>query len=94
MSQVAFPITVFYDPSGAPLAYGYVLIALTEDVLSPNGQMCGGLLVNVALDGTGTMITVPQVYACADLIPSDVQYVVTSYTSLGEKVSGPDFVTI
>jgi len=94
MARVAFPITVFYDPSGAPLAGGYVTIALTEDVWSPSGQMCGNLSLNVALDNTGTMVTVPQVYACADLMPNDAQYVIISFTSSGERVSGPDFVTV
>jgi hypothetical protein len=94
MARVAFPITVFYDPSGAPLAGGYVTIALTEDVWSPSGQMCGSFSLNVALSNLGEMLVVPQVYACADLVPEDARYVLTSFTYSGEKVSGPDFVIV
>jgi len=94
MLRVDFPITVFYAPSGAPLAYGYVYISLTDDALSPDGQICGNLPLKVALDGTGTMIVVPQVYPCVSLLPDDVLYSLTAYTSAGEMVSGPEFIVV
>jgi len=94
MAKTAFPITVFYDPFGAPLAGGSVLIYLTSDVLSPSGQICGSMRITAKLDNTGTMISVPSVYACSLLNPSSVQYVVTAYNATGERVSGPDFVTV
>lgn len=94
MSTVAFPITVFCDPSGAPLAYGHVYLSLTEDAMSPVGQICAVSKVRIPLDDTGTMISVPQVYSCSDLNPSDVQYMISSYTSSGQLVSGPDFLIV
>jgi hypothetical protein len=94
MARVAFPITVFYDPSGAPLANGYVKVSLTQDAMSPTGQVCGSCSLNVVLDSTGTMVSVPQVYPCSQLNPATVQYVITAYTSSGEIASGPDFVTV
>ena len=94
MLRVDFPITVFYDPSGAPLADGYVYISLTDDALSPDGQICGNLPLKVALDGTGTMIVVPQVYPCVALLPNDVLYSFAAYTAIGEMVSGPEFVSV
>ena len=94
MSTVAFPITVFYDSSGEPIAYGHVSLSLTEDVYSPVGQVCASIRVIVPLDDTGTMISIPQVYPCSDLVPSDVQYVLLSYTASGERVSGPDYITV
>ena len=106
MAQVAFPITVFYDSSGEPLAKGYVTIYLTSDAAYssayaysysnpyPNIQLCGGLPIIVDLDNKGNMAMVPYVYPCSELSPSDVEYMLTSYTSVGEKVSGPDFITV
>jgi hypothetical protein len=94
MARVAFPITVFYDSSGAPLANGYVKISLTQDAMSPTGQVCGSCSLNVVLDNTGTMASVPQVYPCSQLNPTSVQYVVIAYTASGERASGPDFVTV
>ena len=101
-NTVPFPITVFYDSSGAPLSNGYVTIYLTADAaysssypsIYPHIQLCSGLALVVDLDINGSMVEVPQVYQCSELFPSDVEYMLTSYTSVGEKVSGPDFITV
>jgi hypothetical protein len=94
MARQGFPLTTFYDPSGLPLSYGYVLIYLSKDATASSGQLCAGMTVRVALDASGAMTSVPQLWPNAALAPTDTYYVYGAYTAQGQLVSGPEKVVI
>lgn len=94
MSQVSFPYTTFTDPSGNPLADGYVLINVNVDVQSPSGLLCGGMSLRVDLNGSGVMESIPNVWPNSFLLPGDSYYVLRTYSSDGQLASGPDKVTV
>jgi hypothetical protein len=94
MAQVGFPYTTFYTASGAPLSDGYIEIEIINDVQSPDGLLCRGMILQQALNSSGVVTSVPQVWPNADLLPAGSYYVLNSYTADGQLVSGPTMVTV
>lgn len=94
MARVNFPLTVFQDLDGSALALGSVVIRISQDVMATSGQVCAGMSLTVALDNTGTMVSVPQVWPNAQLTPTGSTYVLEAYRASGQRVLGPMNVTV
>jgi hypothetical protein len=94
MARVNFPLTVFQDLDGTPLAFGNAVVRISEDVTASSGQICAGMSLSVPLDNTGTMSYVPQVWPNAQLAPTDSTYILEAYTAAGQRVFGPINVTV
>lgn len=86
-----FPVTTFQLANGDPLANGYLLLNLSKDVSTGTGQLSGKVKVKIQLDSNGeiTGTPYPEFYPNITLTPSDSYYIVSIYTSEGERVAGP-----
>lgn len=93
-SRQGFPYTTFTDSMGSPLSGGYVLIEISTDVQSPDSSMCRGMVTRVALDDSGVMISVPQVWSNMLLLPAGSFYLLSAYTADGELASGPTSIQV
>lgn len=94
MARTNFPLQTFEDADGTPLSGGHVKIGISSDVYSPDGQICAGMTLTVALDNSGAMTSIPQVWPNASLVPSGSYYVLSVYSAVGLRVSGPTSVTV
>jgi hypothetical protein len=82
----------FTDPSGAPLALGYLVFQLSQDEQSSiPGQITAGRKIQVALDTNGNIPVSPAVYLFANdaLNPANSYYTVWAYSATGQLVWGP-----
>lgn len=87
----------FMDPSGAPLANGYLILQLSQDEQSYIPSEIGaGRKIRVDLDSTGNLPSSPPVYVFANdaLNPTNSWYSVSAYTADGQRVWGPNTVQI
>lgn len=94
MARSPFPILTYADVVGNPIANGFLLLNLSEDALSPTGEVCSGLTIRVPLDDTGTITGSPTFWPNADLTPDDTYYALRAYTAQGQLVLGPLSVII
>lgn len=94
MARTSFPLQTFQNTDGTPLSGGFVLISISTDVQSTDGQLCEGMTLRVALDSNGTMTSIPQVWPNASLVPSGSYYVLSAYAADGQRVLGPSSVTV
>ena len=82
----------FIDITGSPLANGTVTFVLSSDEqVNSDTQLCANSTITVQLDGTGNVPNSPT----ASLWPNDVItpaasfYLITAYSSSGQRVWGP-----
>lgn len=91
MPKVSFPLTTFQTPSGAPVANGFVLIALSEDcAVWPSGGLVVGSRpqkLKISLDANGTVLGNPQVWPNDILAPTGSYYTVEVYKSDGQRIA-------
>lgn len=76
----------FQDPSGGPLAFGYVELRLSQDAsaqFAGGPQIAAGRLVTVPLDATGTCIA--NIRPTEGLLPA-VTYQAQAFTAHGQPV--------
>jgi hypothetical protein len=74
----------FQDPSGAPLAFGKVLVRLQQDVsanVALGPQISAGRVITVALDSNGTATV--DLYPAASYTPS-MPYNLEAYSAEGQ----------
>lgn len=89
-----FPYTTFKAADGTPLRNGSILLAIDDDVQAPDGSICRGMTVLQLLDNSGVVVSVPQVWANADLLPAGSHYILSAYTANGELASGPEKIEV
>lgn len=80
----------FQDASGQPLANGYLIIRLSTDAMSPQGQLSAGISATVPLGSDGNVSGFAALWA-TDLLDAGsnaIFYAVTVYSSGGQKVWG------
>lgn len=94
MAKVAFPITVYNGPDGLPLSNGYLLVSISNDAMSVDGQLCYQLVTKVPLDNNGQIIGALTFFPNNQLNPLGTYYIVNGYTSAGQLVLGPVAVYI
>lgn len=92
--KVNFPVRQFFYPNGNPLAYGTAAIGISKDAQFSGGQLCAGLPAKIPLDINGSMISPPKVWPNAQLSPTDSVYILTADAEDGQRVLGPDGVTV
>ena len=83
----------FQDPSGNPLANGYLLFELSQDgLVNGSSQIAAGREIKVTLDANGNVVTSPAQYIWPNdvIIPINTFYTVSAYTSAGQLVWGPN----
>lgn len=92
-SKVQLTGGAFQDPSGNPLANGYLLMQLSQDA-SVNGvdQIAAGIELKISLDANGNVVTSPAQYVWPNdvLTPANTFYMVSAYTAAGQLVWGPN----
>ena len=81
----------FQGADGRPLAGGYLVIKLSTDAMSPEGQVVAGVGVTVPLGSDGNVSGAFALWATnlLDAGGDSVFYVVTVYSSGGQRVWGP-----
>lgn len=82
----------FQDAAGNPLANGILVFELSQDEQSPiPGQIGASRKIQVSLDSTGNVPASPAVFVWANdsLNPLNSYYIVTAYSSVGQRVWGP-----
>jgi hypothetical protein len=81
----------FQAPDGTPLANGYLIIRLSTDAMSPQGQLSAGISVTVPLGSDGNVSGFAALWA-TDLLDAGgnaIFYAVSAYSSGGQKCWGP-----
>lgn len=83
-------------PDGTPVANGVLLMQLSQDtqVISPGGQISGGAIHVVQLDGTGSIPTNSYIYGNDNMTPSGTFYRCTVISPGGAQVWGWEAVSI
>lgn len=94
MAQTPFPIATFQYSNTQPVVLGYVLINLNKDCVSPIGQLSAGVKTKLLLDVAGSTTDGPTFWPNSQLTPSDVLYIYSVYTALGQRVLGPLSIVI
>lgn len=82
----------FQDPSGNPLANGYLLLLLSQDAQVDSDQIAAGRELKISLDQNGNIVTSPAQYVWPNdvLTPANTFYTVSAYTAEGQLVWGPN----
>ena len=91
----------FQDAMGKPLANGWLRLKINTDaqILNPTpvGQICGGLSIGYALDGSGNIygsvfvLRTDYLYTGGGIAPAYTAYV---YAEDGQLVWGPSIQTV
>lgn len=82
----------FQDLAGNPLAFGYLLFYLNEDVVAYGSAISGNEAVKILLDTDGNIQTNPA----QSIWPNDAEssgntyYLVSAYSAAGQLVWGPN----
>lgn len=81
----------FQGADGRPLAGGYLIVKLSADCQSPDGQVVAGVGVTVPLGNDGNVSGAFALWATSllDAGGDSVFYAVTAYTAEGQKCWGP-----
>lgn len=95
MARVAFPITTFTDPEGDPLSFGYVILTVSTDAMTPdNEQIAQGLGAVIKLDIDGQVTNNPMVWPNAELNPADTAYIYSVFTAMGQELVYQQILTV
>lgn len=94
MPQASFPIQNFQNADGSDVADGYLLIHLSNDAASSNGQISSKVKSEVTLGALGEILDNPQFWQNSSLSPNDTVYFLEVYNSDGLRISGPIPVTV
>ena len=93
MAKIAIQNGHWQDPLGNAIALGELTLQLTQDAkINSGGQVCGGVVVGIALDSSGDASA--NVWPNDQLTPSTTQYQAKVYTAQGQLVWGPQYETI
>jgi hypothetical protein len=93
--QVPFPITTYTDIEGRPLVNGYLLIQLSQDAyVSPTTVLCSLSTVKVLLNDLGVITGDYEFWPNSELTPPNTYYTLRAYSSAGQLVLGPLYVTV
>lgn len=87
----------FSDASGNPLANGYLIFTLNQDVLvNTTTQLCSGRSITVPLDANGNVVSSPTqtLWPNDVMTPNNTFYYVSGYNSGGDLQWGPNSQTI
>lgn len=95
MSQTNFPIAAFVYANTLPVANGFVVIQTNKDVQIPSvGQISSRIKVTLDLDENGELINDPLFWPNSELNPNDSYYIYSVYTAKGQRIVGPEALTI
>lgn len=95
MAQSSFPISFFVYANTLPVANGSIVIQTNKDVQIPSiGQISSRIKLRFSLDENGEIVGAPLFYPNAELNPTDSYYIYSIYTDKGQRVIGPEFITI
>lgn len=86
MARAALPITQFTTADGNALSNGFILIRLSTDARSSDGQVCAGTTVRLDLDDTGVPLGSPTFTTNATLSPDGTVYLLSAFTEAGAVV--------
>lgn len=92
-SMVQLTGGAFQDPSGNPLANGFLLMSLSQDgQVNGGSQLAAGRELKITLDGNGNIATNPAQYVWPNdvISPANTFYNVSAYTGAGQLVWGPN----
>lgn len=92
-SEVQLSGGAFQDPSGSPLANGYLLMQLSQDgQVNGNAEIAAGVEIKILLDEDGNVQSDPAQYVWPNdaISPSGTFYTVSAYTAEGQLVWGPN----
>jgi hypothetical protein len=78
----------FQDLEGNLLSLGRLEMKLSHNELSPNGQVCSGIVLNIPLDANGNVSGSVFVWSNDVLLPINSYYTVRAYSSLGQLAWG------
>jgi len=95
MAQNGLPVTQFTDAEGNELANGFLLVNISTDSQTPNGQLGAYSKVRVQLDGSGNVSGTPLFWPNVSLLPANTVYLLRAYTEEGQLVTvTPIVVTV
>jgi len=92
---VPFPITTYTDIEGNPIANGYLIIRLSQDAfVSKANVVCSQRVVKIPLNSSGQITGSFNFWPNYLLTPSNTYYTLRAYSSAGQLVLGPLYVTV
>jgi hypothetical protein len=95
MGPYLFPFNAFTDAEGDPLSFGYLLIALSSDAVTPNRtQLCYRRTAYVPLDVNGLLSDAVLFWPNVSLVPANTYYILKAYSANGELMLGPLLVMV
>lgn len=95
MAQSSFPISFFVYANTLPVANGSVVIQTNKDVQIPSiGQISSRIKIRVLLDENGEMLGAPLFWPNSELNPTDSYYIYSVYTAKGQRIVGPEAITL
>jgi len=84
----------FQFPNGQPVANGYIVVRLSADGASSDGQIYSQIGTRLLLDENGNIIGDGGFTPNTDITPANTSYLVTAYSATGQFVLGPVAVTV
>lgn len=93
MAQQPFPLTNFQNIDGSPVANGSVSIQLNMNGAANNTQL-NIKPVTVTLDSSGNITGSPVFWPTASISPPNTYYIYIVYNKQGQRVAGPNKITI
>lgn len=76
------------------MALGWIILHLNKDCLSPTGQVGSKPKIKINLDVNGQLDGAPLFWPNSELMPNDSVYILSVYTSVGQRVLGPVEITV
>lgn len=95
MAQSTFPILTFNYANTLPVASGFIVIQTNKDVQIPStGQIASRIKLRINLDQFGEILNNPLFWPNNELNPADSYYIYSVYTAKGQRILGPEAITI